>query len=787
MAEFNEKEYQTVILGALLHDIGKFYQRAQINSAVQDHQHWGEECFQLFFREKLSLLFNNEELNLIERFIGNHHGHEDYVTKADWVSAGMDRISLDNEETGDPSFERLESIFERISLTDKEPMTQQYAYQLNPLQISKEVSFPVRTEKKNLTSDFALLWDKFVKEFNGLLTINRESFLNSFYGLLEKYTWCIPSATYKDEPDVSLFDHLKTASAITGCLYCNEKADEPERDSLIFVVGDLSGIQSFIYRITKTQGTGGIAKRLRGRSFYLTMFQETIARHILHHIGLFKTHILFCSGGRFELLLPNTNIVRNILEETKIKVNGWCFREHSGEVSFILEWIKKNTDDLKDYQSLLEEVEKKIAISKKQKFLYFFEGDDFWCEKPVREEKIKVCPVCNINKISYNESACHLCELHKTIGKKLPKMQYLLFAEKPLDEINEGMIQFGDFGCVYLIEKGIKESWFEKDLVIDVQKINSTDINQNGFRFIGNTAPIALGEIYLEKDTEDEDLKVEKDDVLSFEILSDASTGDKRIGILKMDVDNLGLIFSLGLEGKRKSISRIATISRLMDIFFGGYLNRICEDVFNDWKEESQWEHKNKVEQIFYIVYSGGDDLLIVGPWSEIPKLAVKIQNEFKEFTANNPEINISAGIFLSKPKYPISLASKNAGEQLDISKIEGRNRITIFLDTVEWNSTNNTLGVDKLLSFGEEIYTQITKKDLPRGFVHKLLRIYKQFQGGEDFRFIPAIIYQLSRNIKNEAVKQKLKEKLITDMSGYFKKLRIPASYALLKSRKEG
>ncbi len=178
---------------------------------------------------------------------------------------------------------------------------------------------------------------------------------------------------------------------------------------------------------------------------------------------------------------------------------------------------------------------------------------------------------------------------------------------------------------------------------------------------------------------------------------------------------------------------------------------------------------------------------MIVGPWSEMPKLALRIQNEFKKFTAYNPEINISAGIFLSKPKYPISLASKNAGEQLELSKNEERkNKITLFGDTVEWKSIN-AAGMDKLLSFGEEIYAQITKKDLPRGFVHKLLRIYKQFKGGEDFRFIPAIIYQLSRNIKNEAVKQILKEKLITDMSGYFKKIRIPASYALLKSRKEG
>ena len=35
---------------------------------------------------------------------------------------------------------------------------------------------------------------------------------------------------------------------------------------------------------------------------------------------------------------------------------------------------------------------------------------------------------------------------------------------------------------------------------------------------------------------------------MSFEIIADASIGDKRLGILKMDVDHLGLSLLLGLR-----------------------------------------------------------------------------------------------------------------------------------------------------------------------------------------------------------------------------------------------
>lgn len=232
-------------------------------------------------------------------------------------------------------------------------------------------------------------------------------------------------------------------------------------------------------------------------------------------------------------------------------------------------------------------------------------------------------------------------------------------------------------------------------------------------------------------------------------------------------------------------------------------MNEICKTVFEDWKKNAHkagWAEKaDKIENIFYIVYSGGDDLLIIGPWSEIPKLARAIRNEFKAYTCNNSDINLSAGIYFCKPKFPISISAKLAGDQLEGSKNSGRDRITCFGDTVKWIDKNGEVGFDQLFEFGESIYKAISKEDgndrLPRGFVHGLLRKHRQFDEGTDKNYMPAIIYQLERNVKNTAkiktkegekgLKEYLKEKLITDKDGYFQKIKIPASYALLKSRK--
>jgi len=798
MSRGDEREYQTVILGALLHDVGKFYQRG-LERGRGDHQRLGDECFGQYFAENLSPPFSQEEIGLIRSAINNHHGFEKFVTLADWLSAGMERIGLEDEEHGDPSRERLQSVFEKVCLSKNDVKTNEYAYRLKPLSLKeREDLFPApNLPEQDLREEYKSLWEGFVEELKNIPTQNPRSYLNAFYAILQKYTWCIPSAAYKHEPDISLFDHAKTTAAIAGCLYHCKRAGESTDKEFLIVAGDISGIQNFIYRITKAQGEGGISKRLRGRSFYLLLLQEVIAKYIIERAGLFTTNILFCGGGRFELLLPNTKEAQEILKDAIREINRWLFDEYGGELGIVIESVETDRNGLGEYGSLLVQIDEKLSKAKKIKFNTLFKDSSFWCEEK-ETTNIKICKVCNISKVEDDKKPCERCELHKKIGKELPKIKYLIYSSSKVDRLGNEPIQFGNFGTVYMMPEGtsIKEDWLKSDKILEIQKINDLSELITGFRFIGNTAPAAKEGFSIDDNSEDEDKKVDKDNVLSFEMIADASIGDKRIGILKMDVDFLGLIFAIGLEDeknpKRKSISRIANLSRSMDMFFAGYLNKICDDVYKEWKNDvnNKWEHKDKVNQIFYIVYSGGDDLLIVGPWSEMPKLAKKINDEFKGYTCNNPDINISAGIFFCKPKYPISLAAKAAGEQLETSKDKGRMSITLFGDTVEWASSDR-ICFDELLTFGEELYQYVNSSEqtqkLPRGFVHGLLRKHKQYRGGDDYNFIPAIIYQLARNVKNDELKNKLKTKLINDKRLFFKHIKIPASYALLKSRKEG
>jgi len=98
-----------------------------------------------------------------------------------------------------------------------------------------------------------------------------------------------------------------------------------------------------------------------------------------------------------------------------------------------------------------------------------------------------------------------------------------------------------------------------------------------------------------------------KGDPLDFDQLAESSEGINRLGILRMDVDSLGRTLREGLVD-RANLARIAALSRHLSYFFGGYLSSLL----------SRDEYAEKLQ----IIYSGGDDVFIVGAWLEIPLIA---------------------------------------------------------------------------------------------------------------------------------------------------------------------
>jgi len=158
--------------------------------------------------------------------------------------------------------------------------------------------------------------------------------------------------------------------------------------------------------------------------------------------------------------------------------------------------------------------------------------------------------------------------------------------------------------------------------------------------------------------------------------------GIEALGVFKADVDFLGLIMSCGLQEKRFTLSRLATLSRQMNYYFAVYLPHFLET--------------NKEFSNIYTVFSGGDDCFLIGPWNKIIDFTDKINKSFSNYVCLNKDIHISVGITLHKPHTPINTMAESAESSLKKSKNEGRDRITLFNETVTRNELNQLIKIEK-------------------------------------------------------------------------------------------
>jgi len=796
-----EKENLAVAFAALLHDIGKFQQRADEKG---NHAEIGAR-----FIDRFEFLFPFDWLDDLRDAVGNHHRPtvhkeiEKIVQVADWLASRERRVepTIPRREPPETPLMPVAAHIDR----GKPLPGEQWGFPLKALSLDKDALFPSK-EAKVSPEDYNTLW----KEFTGLLKRLKGRGpikIHTLLAFLEGYTTFIPSATpweeeeeHRTRPDISLFDHLKVTAAIAACLYhlypddlnalhrALRKGEVDESPVALMVRADFSGIQNFIYRITASRVDGtfqGAAKRLRGRSFYLSTLYDVVADWLARQLGLPITNILFCGGGQFDLLIPiNMKAKLNDLEKDLQK---WLLKEFYGELGVQIAVQELCPSDFENLRQVSNALNDELAEKKRRKFEGFVrrrytpqEGDFL----TPGEKRYHACNVCHLTPMD-EPGSCDVCKEHLEIGRKLPHTRYLAYLydwDKPLP----GKAKWFDFSepfrvTVALLDEGEAKALMQqvqgKESEVVLYRLNNTDFLREdapenvalGFKFLANAAPIAKEKLPATPKLE----AVERGDVLNFDRIAHLSEGAKLLGVLKADIDHLGFIFGEGIE---PSISRVATLSRTIDLFFTGWLNVLCERIAELRSEE--------VRGAFYIVYSGGDDLLILGPWDQILELSRRLYADFRDYTCRNDNVTLSAGVLLVKPHFPIHRFARLVGEELDRAKESGRNRIAIFAETVEWLDGKER-GFESLLEFGKALAERVEAKQLPKSFVYFLHGLHKQHfdEDREDIMWIPKFHYAVARRVSEEVIREL---NLTMDVPEMMKHIRIPVSYVSLKTRKE-
>lgn len=814
-------EFQTVTLAGLIHDIGKFYARSnEVQSLLRDAGHPRSHPLisTLFIKEDFLTQLENIGINpdLLRKLVQHHHEDTRFpsecivqslsgremilaliVSRADNYSS-TERSEDVRQRKGGYEDVLLDSIFQRI---DTGEGCSTANLKIRPQDFKPENIFPEEVG----TGYWGNLVKKFGNEIRKLKADDFDTLFVTLMHLIQKYCWSTPSDITREVTDISLSDHLKTTSAIAACLYkyhketnsFNESAIKDEQiEKFMLIGGDLSGIQRYIYDIAEV-GVGGAAKRLRARSFKLSLLSEVTAHYIIDKLHLPLSCLLFSAGGRFCILAPADNKSRERFSEAKEFIETWFLKEFHGELAlnlvslpFSAKYFSSTPVDgsfAENFRTLWVKFGETIEEAKLAKFIKALQDKDTWKNQFLAETEFEddpqgVCRVCRKFPAVFKEEeykVCRHCRSDRELGEKLLKGDYLAFYK----ESDSRDLSFFDMFSIGIYRKA-DEIEAKPYIVYSLNKPEILPGFPSGFKFIANYVPTFKNEEELENAcavcsfAQGCDFKGEIrtfPHLYTFQCIASFAEGAKHIAALKVDVDNLGFIINKIPEF---SISRMTTFVSFLDAFFSGYLPKFLEEKFSQT----------------YVVYSGGDDLLLVGPWDKVILLSKEIKEKFSYFTCKNPSIHLSSGIALGKAKFPMANLAKFVTELLDEAKDKGRNSLSVLSSVFSW------CVFDNLMEFGELLLDSIRKDYVSSAFVYRLLtyqELYNSYKNGmtEGLIYLSRLAYDIERNLYTSRGEPK-SEKLLSELTKLFdyngeggmvlENLKFPVSFALLKERSD-
>ncbi|HMQ84001.1 MAG TPA: type III-A CRISPR-associated protein Cas10/Csm1 [Saprospiraceae bacterium] len=712
--------------------------------------------------------------------LASKHHNPDKEDEALIQLAAMWSLSIDTnqllvDEKAGNSPEQLHSIFDNLMVDLNGQMVtgqKKHLFELRPLSLNFEDIFPVLLDEKEpkslktseLEKDYSQLWHQFQEEFQRIPVGSIRGFITTLLYLLKKYTWCVPYSPL-NAPNVSLFEHLKTTAAFAGCfhdfsdVYPDALATKSKHttlhqghDPVLMCCLDISGIQQFIYDIASKKAF----QSLKGRSFYLQLLLDQLLEKILNdaQIAQSEVNVIYSSGGKAYFLLPNTPVVKTRLIELYEEIQKFLWDKHRGKIyaalghiSFRYEFNQAKGEiysaqapNVKQLGDLWREVSELAAVQKRRRFQNLLLGyDDFFDEHSYMSIEAQSKETCHVTgeplvgqgaTIGDDEDAIVISpevEAQINLGRALKDATVVIHQNKGSDNKWDVKIQgaatmdFDTLGQQVLVldelqvgraveSKSGKQARFTFLNDTDFLRLsNRSDTSGYGFSFYGgNHQPIKQDSSGWRGSR-----------LKTLEELCYGDDIDKethKMGVLRMDVDNLGQIFIKGFSENDKSFAAYATLSFQLGLFFSGYINTIQNGL--------------KGKEHLSILYAGGDDLFAVGRWDVALDFAQQVRTAFEQFTGRH-DLSISAGLAIVDRKYPIYKAAEIAGNAEDEAKryksiLGSKNAICFFDETVSWDTE-----FDEVLHLKSEIINLINRKNgMSRGILHQLQR----YKANRDF-----------------------------------------------------
>lgn len=642
----------------------------------------------------------------------------------------MSRANRQNSEVSQRKQAGLESVFNILN-GNRDSLVYE------PITIEAEKRLALPSENISLEYSWNQLASHLLSDLNFRDRSNQS--INQYLQIMESETSYLPSTDNKEAGfyDLSFYDYTKLNLAIASSIYdfaqdvkhtVNEAIEENthlNQESLLLCSLDFSGIQSFIYKVTKENAL----KQLRSRSFYLEILLEIVIDELLNRLTLTRANIIYLGGGHAYLLLANTGVSRKVCREVIEEVNQWLVDLYGTDLYLAYGLSGTSISALSNepegsYAQVFKNLSKDISAKKLCK--YSLEQLQKWNEEVLVDDQ-RECKICYRPDYLKADNICKYCESIISVSNAIMENDIFLLVDEAF-ESKKAFLYMPFRRRLYFTDQEEYEShYFDNRGVLRVYSKNQ--------KYLGpGTTNLWLADYASTK--------------LIEELTADK--GIQRIGVLRADVDNLGKTMVAGFPETLQSLSRTSTLSRQLSMFFKFEVNHILEN-------PRFFIHQERERQVI-IIYSGGDDVFAIGGWDDIISFAIDLRRALKEYSQDT--LTLSAGIGMYHSKYPLFNMAQEVGELEDIAKsyietkdgqILQKNAVCIFSPdyVTSWDNFEYSILGEKL-----KLIVQIQelmagyKKSQSSGFsfLYKWLDLYRDMEESNHAN-IARLAYLLGRH----------------------------------------
>lgn len=484
----------------------------------------------------------------------------------------------------------------------------------------------------------------------------------------------------------------------------------------MLILASLFGIQDFLFDVRESGG--GQARSLRNRSFRIQLIAECVAQRLLQAAKLPSERLLFSAAGKVCINAEGISADgRNAVRQAAADMERSLLDDTHGRLRVAVA-LEERPGSLAEK---FERAGRGLVVNKMRSCAMSVAGKHVWPDGTLVVPRVW--------------DADFEAERDAELGRRLVNAQWLTIRSS--DGTRNGM-NTDTLG--FRVSLDANEPAEANDLVSCSNLADPEKAPRSIERRFFHPRRLAR---HVPRDVHRQPIE--------FVDLAVRARGAPMLGVLKADADSLGAAVSAALrEPRRDGPEAMRGLSQSLDRFFTESLEA------EKTRPGSRWDS-------IYTVFSGGDDLLAVGPWNLMLDFAGHMHGlfdrQFGPAAAQRPcatPLTISAAVAIIKPKYPIHLAAQQAEELLEQAKGEAapraaqpKNQCAALGGLWKWADHEPIIGAGKRLADWADAGV------IQRGWLHTLLQLglLRRGQAGPEYAGVHAAVatsrlaYHVSRN----------------------------------------